>query len=101
MLSKGFPVNPGDLATSSERMGSRFSPTQRNLVRRADRVLPDGSKHDPKPKPTAVKGNRRRQPWVVEKSYEPEVPAKVENPRAPARGGQGIHWREGVNRWTE
>ena len=35
-----------------------------------------------------------------EKSYEPVVPVKVENRRAPARGGHDIHWREGANRWT-
>ena len=42
----------------------------------------------------------RRRPRVREKSYEPMVPAKVGNPRALARGGQGTHWRDGVNRWT-
>ena len=33
-----------------------------------------------------------------EQSYESIVPMKVENRRAPARGGHGIHWREGMNR---
>ena len=37
---------------------------------------------------------------MVEQSYEPIVPAKVENRRAPARGGHGIHWREGANKRT-
>jgi len=37
---------------------------------------------------------------MVEQSYEPIVPAKVENSRAPARGGHGIHWREGANKRT-
>jgi len=30
-----------------------------------------------------------------EQSYEPLVPEKVGNRRAPARGGHGTHWREG------
>ena len=51
-------------------------------------------------KKPAAKGNRRRQLRVGEKSYEPIVPMKVENRRAPARGGHDIHWREGGNRWT-
>ena len=35
-----------------------------------------------------------------EQSYNPTVPTKVENRRAPARGGHGIHWREGGSRRT-
>ena len=42
----------------------------------------------------------RRRSRVTEKSYEPMVPVKVGNPRAPATGGQGTHWRDGGNRWT-
>lgn len=45
-----------------------------------------------------VKGDRRRQLRVDEQSYEPMVPMKVENRRAPARGGHDIHWRDGANR---
>ena len=48
-------------------------------------------------KPVA-KGNRRRQLRVDEQSYEPMVAMKVENRRAPARGGHGIHWSDGANR---
>ena len=33
-----------------------------------------------------------------EQSYDSIVPMKVENRRAPARGGHGIHCREGTNR---
>ncbi len=36
----------------------------------------------------------------AEQSYEPIVPAKVGNRRAPARGGHGTHWREGANKRT-
>ena len=31
-----------------------------------------------------------------EQSYNPIVLMKVENRRAPARGGHGTHWREGL-----
>ena len=48
-------------------------------------------------KPVA-KGDQRRQLRVAEQSYEPMVPMKVENRRAPARGGHGIHRRDGANR---
>jgi hypothetical protein len=33
-----------------------------------------------------------------EQSYDPIVPRKVGNRRAPARGGHGTHWREGGNK---
>ena len=46
------------------------------------------------PKSPVPKGNWRGQPRISEISYEPIVPVKVENRRAPARGGHGIHWRE-------
>lgn len=46
----------------------------------------------------AAKGDRRRQLRVNEQSYELMVPRKVENRRALARGGHGIHWRDGANR---
>jgi hypothetical protein len=39
--------------------------------------------------------DRRKQGRMREQSYDPIVPTKVENRRAPARGGHGIHWREG------
>jgi len=32
---------------------------------------------------------------MAEQSYDPILPTKVENCRAPARGGHRIHWREG------
>jgi RNA-directed DNA polymerase len=37
---------------------------------------------------------------MLEQSYNPIVLMKVENRRAPARGGHGIHWREGGSRRT-
>lgn len=47
-----------------------------------------------------VKGNRRRPRRIGKISYEPIVPRKVENRRAPATGGHDIHGREGGNRCT-
>jgi len=52
------------------------------------------------PKTPVTKGNRRWQLRIAEIAYEPVVPEKVENRRAPARGGHGIHRREGGNSRT-
>ena len=45
-------------------------------------------------------GKPQAQARAGEQSYDSIVPMKVENRRAPARGGHGIHWREGMNRST-
>jgi hypothetical protein len=37
---------------------------------------------------------------MEEQSYDPVVPAKVENRRASGRSGHGIHWREVGNKVT-
>jgi hypothetical protein len=37
---------------------------------------------------------------MEEQSYDPIVPAKVENRRASERSGHGTHWREGGNKVT-
>jgi hypothetical protein len=37
---------------------------------------------------------------MLEQSYDPIVPRKAENRRAPERGGHGIRWREGGNKRT-
>ena len=42
--------------------------------------------------------DRRKRGWIWEQSYNPIVLTKGENRRAPARGGHGTHWREGVAR---
>ena len=44
--------------------------------------------------------DRRKHGRMVEQSYNPILPRKVENCRAPARGGHRIHWREGGSRRT-
>jgi hypothetical protein len=64
------------------------------------RVIPAGSESTLNEEKAVAKGNRRRLLRVGENAYEPIVPMKVENHRAPARGGHGMHWREGGNRWT-
>jgi hypothetical protein len=97
MLTKGFPVNPGELSTSRDRW-VWWHPTQRHPVP-GGRGRPPRRANKPSPleKP-AAKGNRRCRPRVEEQSYAPIVPMKVGNRRAPARGGHGTHWREGANR---
>ncbi len=64
--SHGFPRNPRELSISS--LSGRYR------------------------LPRETEGRRG---WMVEQSYRPILPMKVENRRAPARGGHGIHWREG------
>src|SRR5262249_61937710 len=44
--------------------------------------------------------DRRKRGRIWEQSYNPIVLMKVENRRAPARGGHGPHWREGGSRRT-
>src|SRR5215472_11267094 len=48
----------------------------------------------------ATKGDRRKHGRMREQSYDPIVPTKVGNRRAPARGGHGTHWREGGSKRT-
>jgi hypothetical protein len=92
-------MNPGELATSLElARGSRAIEVEPGL--RDERVEPVEA-NPPSPRSAATKGNRRWRSRVNQQSYDPIVPVKVGNPRAPGRGGQGTHWREGVNRWTE
>jgi RNA-directed DNA polymerase len=62
------------------------------------RGYPAGSEQALNEEKPVAKGDQRRQLWVDEQSYDFIVPMKVENRRAPARGGHGIHWREGMNR---
>src|SRR6201988_4801270 len=57
-----------------------------NQVPREARASP-GKRIDPQRGVPATKGDRRWQEGVGEQSYEPIVPTKVGNRRAPARGG--------------
>jgi hypothetical protein len=75
----------------------RFRPTRREpgpeenegVPREANRPSTRGTCRQGRPE-SAGKGRER--------SYEPIVPMKVANRRAPGRGGHGNHWREGGNR---
>ena len=97
MLSKGFPVNPGELPTSPEQW-VRLRPTQTEPGLVGHEGFPAGSEQALNAEQPVAKGDRRRQLRVDEQSYKSMVPMKVENRRAPARGGHGIHWREGADR---
>jgi len=99
MLPKGFPVNLGELPVSAEEWASvRPNP---NLTRSPGmRALPRGSEQTLDEQKPVAKGDRRQQLRADEQSYEPIVPMKVGNRRAPARGGHGTHWREGENKRT-
>jgi hypothetical protein len=44
--------------------------------------------------------DRRKHGRMLEQSYNPIVPTKVGNRRAPARGGHGTHRREGGSKRT-
>jgi RNA-directed DNA polymerase len=44
--------------------------------------------------------DRRKHGRMREQSYDPIVPRKVGNRRAPARGGHGTRWREGGSKRT-
>src|SRR5262245_36152775 len=98
MLSSGFPANPGELPTSPEA-GESVQPDPMNQVPKEARAS-SGKRTNPQRGVPATKGDRRWQEGVGEQSYEPIVPAKVGNRRAPARGGHDTHWREGGNAST-
>ncbi len=90
-LPQGLPVNPGELphlfldrGVAHPTRRSQLGPYARSerMRKPVDRGKPEVGRE------------------VVEQSYEPIVPMKVGNRRAPAarRGGHGTHWREGGNR---
>ena len=94
MLSKGTSREPRRAPYLSRSMGV-VTPNPNGTRSLGSEGHPRGSKADPHEEKPVAKGNRRRQLRVDEQSYESIVPMKVENRRAPARGGHGIHWREG------
>jgi hypothetical protein len=96
MLSKGIPVNPGELPISP-RTGRGSAQPEANQVPMETRAS-HGKRTNPQRGVPAAKGDRRRQGRIGEQSYEPILPMKVANRRAPERGGHGTHWREGANR---
>lgn len=96
MFSRGFSANPGELPTSPEYGLGYAQP--KGTRSPGNEGCPEGSEQTLDEEKPVAKGDRRWQLWVGEQSYEFIVPTKVENRRAPARGGHGIHWREGTNR---
>lgn len=98
MLPQGFPVNLGELPVSAAWWAS-VRPNPNTTRSPGMRVLPMGSEQTLDEQKPVAKGNRRQQLRADEQSYEPIVPMKVANRRAPVRGGHGTHWREGANRW--
>jgi hypothetical protein len=98
MLIKGLPVNPGELPASLQR-GHPVAPNPKTPGLRGARAAPARSER-PSSGVSCGQGKPEAQVRAGEQSYDSIVPMKVENRRAPARGGHGIHWREGMNRST-
>jgi hypothetical protein len=99
MLPKGLPANPGELSIFSRSMGP-VHPTTTNQVPPGCGALLGESKETPTEEISARQGRPEASEKGGEQSYESMVPMKVGNRRAPARGGHGIHWRDGTNKPT-
>ena len=84
MLTKGLPVNPGELPTSPEYGLGDAQP--KGTRSRGKRVAPREAKQALDEEKPVAKGDRRRQLRVGEQSYDSIVPMKVENRRAPEKG---------------
>jgi len=96
MLIKGLPVNPGELPASPP-IWAQVAPNPKTPGLRGARAAPARSER-PSSGVSCGQGKPEAQVRAGEQSYESIVPMKVENRGAPARGGHGIHWREGMNR---
>ena len=95
---EGFPMNPGELP-ASPLSGHLVAPIPKTPGLRRERAAPERSEQ-PSNGVSCCQGKPEAQAWAGEQSYESIVPMKVENRRAPARGGHDIHWREGMSRST-
>ena len=96
MLTKGFPVNPGEFP-ACPLDGHLVTPNPKAPGLRRARVASARSER-PSNGVSCRQGKPEAQARAEKQSYDSIVPVKVENRRAPARGGHGIHWREGMNR---
>jgi hypothetical protein len=76
-----------------------FHPTRTEPGPEGNEGVP-GKRTDPRRGVPAAKGDRRRLERVGEQSYEPIVPTKAGNRRAPKGSGHGTRRREGANRST-
>ena len=95
---KETPREPRRAPYLSRNLGVSVPPNPNGTRSQGKEGPPTGSERTLDEENPAAKGDRRWQAWVDEQSYAPIVPMKVENRRAPERGGHGIHWREGANR---
>jgi hypothetical protein len=77
----------------SPKLGACF---QKGIPRDLGELLISSSPWEVPAPPRETEGAGRD----AEQSYEPILPTKVGNRRAPARGGHGTHWREGANKRT-
>ena len=84
MLTKGLPVNPGELPTSSDYGLGCAQP--KGTRSPGNEGCPAGSEQALDVEKPVAKGDRRRQLRVDEQSYDSIVPMKVENRRAPEKG---------------
>ena len=98
-LSKGLLMNPGELFISCCKSG-RGSPNPNGPGSRGGTGAPQSRAKETPGTGTCQRGRPELAGKGEEQSYEPIVPAKVGNRRAPETGGHGTHWREGVNRQT-
>ena len=96
MLIKGLPVNPGELPASPP-IWAQVPPNPKTPGLRRVRAASARSER-PSSGVSCDQGKPEAQARAEEQSYDSIVPMKVENRRAPARGGHDIHWREGMNR---
>ena len=96
MLTKGFSVNPGELP-ASPLFGHLVAPNPKTPGLRGVRAASERSEQ-PSNGVSCCQGKPEAQARAEEQSYDSIVPVKVENRRAPVRGGHDIHWREGMNR---
>ena len=91
MLTKGLPVNPGELP-ASPLSGHLVAPNPKTPGLRGARAAPARSER-PSSGVCCGQGKPEAQARAGEQSYDSILPMKVENRRAPARGGHGIHWK--------
>ena len=98
-FSQGFPRNLGELLISSRNPGW-VRPVGNGPGPRQLGCAACGSEASIRRRGTGCQGRPEVSGMGREQSYDPIVPRKVENRRAPETGGHGIHWREGGNKST-
>jgi hypothetical protein len=84
MLTKGFPVNPGELPASPP-IWAQVAPNPKTPGLRGARVAPARSER-PSSGVSCGQGKPEAQARAGEQSYDSIVPMKVDNRRAPEKG---------------